>query len=269
MSLKKLLKFLIKNYFLTIFFLCIAFVGVFSLYKLKGTKPQFVYVKVRLGQGLWWTGGARPNIWFVNALKSANVEKDLLGTPIAQIISVRYYPYFSSDQYDVYLYLKLKVSKRGNPPKYLFKRSTLGVSSPIELEFPAVQATGTIIALSDQAIEENRVEKEITLTKFLQYPWEYQAIRIGDKFNDGQEDVFTVTDKNMASLSSLGLDILSISGSKIARSQQYAVVKAKIKVREENGQYIYGEDQRITIGKTINLSTPEFTFADYTVGEIK
>lgn len=264
-----MLKFLTKNYFLTIFFLCIAFVGVVSLYKLKGTKPQFVYVKVRLGQGLWWTGGAKPNIWFVNALKKASIEKDLLGAPITQILSVRYYPYWGSDQYDVYLYLKLKVTKRGNPPKYLFKRSTLGVSSPIELEFPTVQATGTIIDLNSSEIEDKLVEKEITLTKFLQYPWEYQAIKVGSKYNDGKEDVLEITDKNISNLSSLGLDILNISGSKIAKVQQYVIVKAKIKLREVDNQYIYGEDQRISIGKTINLSTPEFTFADYIVGEIK
>ncbi len=149
MTLKKLIKFSTDNYFIPIFLACILFVGVVSVYKLFFTRPVFVYVKVKMGQGLWWASTAKPAIWFVEALKKDDVETSLTGSPIAQIQSIRYYPWYgTTNQYDIYLTLKLKVNGNPKTGKYNFKRSTIGVGSPIDLEFPSTQVSGTVTELN-------------------------------------------------------------------------------------------------------------------------
>ena len=79
-----------RNYIVTVIVLCVLFVGVMSVYKLFIAKPTYVYVKVKVGQGLWWANTSRPNAWFVEAIKQAKVEVDLTGQPIAQIQGVGY-----------------------------------------------------------------------------------------------------------------------------------------------------------------------------------
>ncbi len=270
MTLKKLIKFSTDNYFIPIFLACILFVGVVSVYKLFFTRPVFVYVKVKMGQGLWWASTAKPAIWFVEALKKDDVETSLTGSPIAQIQSIRYYPWYgTTNQYDIYLTLKLKVNGNPKTGKYNFKRSTIGVGSPIDLEFPSTQVSGTVTELNIAPFAEKYVTKIIFLTKKTAYPWEFDAIQIGDKYFDGQENVVEILDKKSADINVQSTDLFANNTSSTLEPKKYIQVKTKIKLQQKNNQLIFGEEQVITPGKTINISTSGFTFQDYVVGGVE
>ncbi|GIW63855.1 MAG: hypothetical protein KatS3mg091_657 [Patescibacteria group bacterium] len=161
--LKKIWKFLVDNYFISIFIACIGFVAVVSVYKLFFVKPTYVYAKVKVGQGLWWASTQKPSSWYLeafqNVIKTKESENDLSGNPQSQILSMRYYPTYIQNQYDVYLIMKLKVSKLGKTGKYNFKRSSIGVSSPVDFEFPSVQFSGTIIDISEKPIKDKLSRK--------------------------------------------------------------------------------------------------------------
>jgi len=269
---KKIIRFLIDNYFLSIFFACIAFVALISIYRLFFVKPIYVYAKVKVGQGLWWASTQKPSIWFVKNFKKGDQELDLTGRPIAQILSVRYYPVsvlsqYVYNQYDIYLLMKLKVSKMGSG-KYNFKRSAIGVGAPVDFEFPKVQFSGTIIELSEKPIEEKYQEKTIYLLKPFAYPWEYEAIKIGDKYFDGQENVVEILDKQIDESNYVSPifksqnNYLNLeSGQKIFNLQ----VKLKIKGQIKDNQFVFGEEQIITSGKTIYLTTQNFQFQDFLI----
>ncbi|MEK9179376.1 MAG: hypothetical protein AAB893_02820 [Patescibacteria group bacterium] len=107
---RRLWKFAVVNYFITIFFACIFFVGVVSVYKLFFAKDIYAYTRVKVSQGLWWANTAKPSILMLKAFKKGDVEKSLTGKPSVEILAVRYYPYWGTDQFDVYLDLKLLVS---------------------------------------------------------------------------------------------------------------------------------------------------------------
>ena len=266
---KKLWKFAIDNYFISIFLAAIAFVGVVSVYKLFLTKPTYVYAKVKVSQGLWWAATQKPSIWFLKAIKKGDAETDLVGKLVAEILSVRYYPWYGSDQFDVYLTLKLKVSKNKKTGKYNFKRSTIGVASPIDLEFPSVQFSGTIIDLSEKPFKDAYIEKTITLTKKNAYPWEYDAIQIRDSYSDGGETVFTIFDKTATETRSLTEDAYGNYPVLNPEQKKYIIVKAKIKLRQVEDQLFFGPEQKIILGKTLNISTNNFTFNDYTISKVE
>lgn len=269
MSLKKILRFLKENYFISIFFACIFFVGMVSFYKIFISKPTYIYAKVKMGQGLWWANTAKPSIWFVNSLKKGMVEKGLAGDTIAQILSVRYYPFWGSGQYDVYLTVKLKVSGNKKTGKYNFQRSTIGVGAPIDLEFPESQVSGTITGLSEKPRKYNYVEKTVYLTKRNAYPWEYDAINIGDSYFDGEEKTVEIIAKTATDTNSISADFFGNYNSSTIEGRKYIMVKAKIKGLMVNNQFVFGEDQIVSIGRSLNISTPSFIFQDYVVGKIE
>lgn len=269
MNLKKISKFAIKNYFLTIFVLIVISVSLIALYKLEFSKSTYVYARVKLSQGLWWSGGNKPSIWLAQAIKKGDFEKDLTGKTIVEVMGVNYYPWRYYDQFDVYLTLRLRAGFNKNTKKYSFKRSSIGIGSPIELELSSAQVSGTIMALNTQKFDDKYIDKTIILTKKSSFPWEYDVIKVGDKYFDGENTVFEVLNKNSTDTSIISTDLFGNMNSSITDLRKYIIVLAKIKVKEQDGQLIFGEEQMIQPGKQINLSTPNTSFSDYYVGEIK
>jgi len=269
MNLKKIIRFMRVNYFISIFLACIIFVGIVSVYKLFFTKPTFVYVKVKMGQGLWWANTAKPSIWFVNNLKKGEIEQSLTGEPVAEILSVRYYPWWASGQYDVYLDMKLKVSGNEKTGKYNFKRSTIGVGAPIDLEFPQAQFSGTIINLNSTPFKDDLVQRNVYLTKRNAYPWEYEAITVGDYFFDGENRIIEILEKKAVDTIGLISDNFGNYTAEQTENKKYITVKAKITGKKVNNQFVIGEDQVVMLGKTLNISTANFTFQDYIVSKIE
>lgn len=264
-KLKQIISFLKKNYFLLIFAGCVGLVGIVSVYKLFIAKPTYVYVKVKVGQGLWWASTQRPSLWFVQAIERAKEQVDLTGKPVAQLTDVSYYPYYGGGQYDVYVTAKLKVSRVGNKGTYNFNRETIGVSSPIDLEFPNVQFSGTIIAIAEKPIKETYENKIVYLYKKNVNPWEYDQIRVGDFLTNGKEKQFEILDKAKGETSDM---VLSSSGNQILPDTglyQYVQLKAKIRVKKEDNQYIFGEEYILSPGRTLPVVLNNLTLNDYTV----
>ena len=264
---KKLWKFAINNYFISIFLACIVFVGLVSFYKLFFVQPTFVYAKVKIGQGLWWASTQKPSLWFVKNINKGDVQTDLVGEPTAEILSVRYYPTYISNQYDVYLTMKLKVSGNKKTGKYNFNRSSIGAGAPIDLEFPSHQFSGTVTDFDDAPIKDEYVEKTVYLIKPLAFTWEYDGIKIGDKFFDGEENVIEILDK-----SAVEHPTITSKGSLeevFSQDRSDIVVKLKLKGKVVSDKFIFGEDQVVSLGKTVYLSTDNFTFTDYLVSKVE
>ena len=181
---KKLLRFIKHYYFLLGILLCVLFVAVVAGYKLFIKKPSFLYTRVKIGQGLWWLQTSHPSLWYINSIQAGDEQRDLLGEPIATVVGVRHYPVVSSgpsgadqsDQYDGYIDLKLKVSGNKRTGEFSFNRSTIGVGSSIDLEFPSSQFSGTITDMSLAPLENPTLEKTVYLAKRNASQWEYDAI---------------------------------------------------------------------------------------------
>jgi len=257
------------NYFFIIFIVCILFVGLVTGYKLFVSKPTYVYVKVKVGQGLWWANTSKPSMWLVDAINKGDTEKNLTGHPIVEVLGKQYYPWWSNNQYDTYLKLKLEVSKNKKVGTYSFKRSIIGVGAPIDLEFSSAQVSGTIIELGEKQIEEEYVTKTVLLTKKNAFPWEFAAIQIGDKYFDGENTIFEVLEKRSTDTTNIGIDYYGNNDTSLVDPKKYIEVRAKIRVRKNKDLLIFGNEQLIIPGRSINISTNNFTFADYTVGVIE
>jgi len=268
-TLKNLTKFAVDNYFILIFLACVGFVGVVSFYKLFISKPTYVYVRVKMGQGLWWASTLKPSLWFIKNIKKGDVQTDLTGKPLAEILSVRYYPTSLSNQYDVYLMMKLKVSGSSKSGKYNFNRSSIGVGAPVDFEFSSSQFSGTITDLSSRPIRDKFVVKTVYLSKPFAYTWEYDGIKVGDKFFDGEENVIEILDKSAGEYASIISPYRSIVDESLSQNRRGVTVKLKIKGKIVDNKFVFGNDQVVSLGKNIYFATDNFNFSDYVVAGIE
>lgn len=258
-----------KNIMVTIVALCVALVGMIALYRLYVKKETFVYVKVKVGQGYWWATTQKPNMWYIKAIQEAKEEKDVVGAPLATVLRVAYYPWYGSNSFDIFVTLRIKVTKMGKNGTYSFRRETIGVSSPIDFEFETVQFTGTIVAMSEKPIVPVTKNKIVYLSKKYTYPWEYDAIKIGDYFHDGNANVVEILDKAKGETN----EIIVNEGGKLVSQEteeyRYIALKIKMRVREDGGQVFYGEEIIVSPGRNLGFVTNGFTFNDYVVSKIE
>lgn len=266
-----------KNVIISIFLGIIFFTSFIALIKYPFSKTKDVYVKVKLGQGLWWANSAQPGIWFLDYLKKGDKELNFSGKPDAEIVRLRYYQQIytnitsnSPNQFDIYLLVK--ISATGDEARgYTFKRTKIAVGVPIDFNFLKTQVSGVIVSLSAKKPDEQYVEKEITLTKRLAYPWEYDVIKIGDKYFDGEENIFEITGKQALDTQNLVVDNYgNLTAQSETERRKYVTVNAKIKLKKNTiNQYIYGEEQTIKADSYFNLITNNIALTDFYVSEIK
>ncbi len=244
-----------------------------ALVKTATSESDYIYAKVKISQGFWWASTQSPNVWFIDSLKTGDVEYGLLGKPIAEVLEVRYYPTTAFPkyraQYDIFLTLKLAVNVNTKTQKYVFKRSAIGVGSPIELDFPSAQISGSVIEISKAPPKNRLVEKDIILIKKQGFPWEVEAIKIGDEQFDGEEVVFKVTAKQALTTSLVDINPYGNVNLGLKDPRRYITVRGKIKVREREGLLIFGEEQVVTPGAELNLATKNFVFDQFFVQEVK
>lgn len=248
--------------------LFISYIFILKVPKIK--KHTNLYVKIKLNQGLWWVTNAKPGIWFLDSLKKGEKEFNFLKEPIAEIIDVRYYHQINYDlnQFDIYILVKLSVDKIND--RYIFKRGKIAVGAPIDLDFPSSQVTGTIISISTKKPENELTEKIITLTKKYAFPWEYEAINIGDKYFDGEENILEIIDKEAIDTFLLTTDYFGNSTPEVQERRKYIIVKAKIKLKKNlKNQLIFGEEQVVKKNSFANLTTDNYVLMDFVVSNIE
>lgn len=274
-NLRKLLKFFRKNYFITLFLLILAFVGIVIVYKNQSTTSQYFYAKIRVDYPASYY--SKPDIWLTNSLKSGDRQLGLIGRNSAEILNVRYYPISTgnnSSYFNIFLTLRMEGNFNKRTKKFTFQRSNISTGSPISLNFSSAQIEGTIIDLSPNSFIDKYVDKTITLIGKADYtqdfPYIYNNIKVGDKYYDGSNYVFEVLDKKLEK------NVLTVpnyvTGQVFVQdlfSIQNIVLTAKIKVLEKDNQYIFSGDQILKIGNNSNISTKSFNYSNFVIGNIQ
>lgn len=262
-------KFVITNYLTFIIIGCVAFVGVIAAYKLFVKKPTYIYTKIKVGQGYWWASTQRPNIWYVKAIQKAAEEKDISGKVIAKVLNVAFYPVYGSSQFDIYVTTKLMVTGAVGGRGYNFKRESIAVGSPIDLQFPTVQFSGTITALDEKPIQTKTVEKTMYLTKKYSYPWEYDEIQIGDYFFNNNEKTLEILDKAKGETNEVILDDQGKLSTTETETYNYIVIKLKVRAQEVNDNLIYAEEILLSPMRGFDFITNKYIFNGFTINKIE
>ncbi len=271
----RIILFIRKNILIAIILICIGFLGAVVLYRRFISKPTYIYAKVKVGQGYWWATTQMPSQWFLKAIQNGQEQKDITGTSIAKIVNVSYIPYYGTNQYDVYVTTQLKVSRAGKTGAYDFNRETIGIGSPIDLEFSNVQFSGAIVDISEKPIMEQYVSKTVYLTKKSAQTWEFDAINIGDTFMNGNKVLFKVLDKSESLPSTVfmgnyeQLNTVDQTFPLNSETYVYIVLKAKMLLKKDGDKLLFGEEQEISPGKAFGITTSGSSLNGYTITKVE
>ena len=258
------------NYFISIFIAIVAFVGFVSVFKLFTAKGQVVYTTVKVSQGLWWANTLNAPVWMIQNLKKGDIEKSLTGSPVAEILEVRYYPAqnqsIQSEQYSIFLTVKLTADYNTRRNTYSFKRSTIGIGSPIEFEFNSGLISGTVISLSNQPPQNQYVNKIVTLYKPFVERSEYDAIQIGDKYFDGTAERIKIIDKSGVQASGGYIDGRNIGFNDNLMDVEVTVM---MNLKQVGNSLMYNDEYVVQTGRGINFETAGYYFDWYRILHIK
>lgn len=259
--------------FSTVLFIIIPLlVAIIAFFKLSSTNDKTVYVKIKVSQGLWWAATKEPSLWLDSALEVGDKELGLLGKPVAEIEDVRVYEVLDKpeeDRISIYFVAKLKASFDKTEGKYSFKRSSLVIGSPIEIETNRALITGSVLEISEEPLKDDYQEKLVSIIKENAYTWEYNAIKVGDSYSDGKDVVFEVLNKKILGSSSFyKVDIYSNISPNTLNPTLRVSVTAKIKVKEKNGKLLWGEEKIIKPGSPLPISTSSFDFQDFYISAV-
>ena len=262
-----------NNLLLTLFILIIILVDFIATYKLLFPRQSYIYVKVKVGQGYWWAPTSAPGSWYLNALRNGEEERDLLGRSIATIVRIEHYPSWQTNQDGIYLVLKLKASYNKRTGEYNFDRSIISVGSPIDIQFPKIDVTGTVIDINLHMFKPKYVWKTVYLVNTQGYTqdfkYRYDDIHIGDSYNDGNQKVFEIMAKYLVK------NIWTISNNLNAQvydrevdSVQNIVVKAKILVQAKPDGYYFGEESKIINNSYVPLEAAGYRYENFSIRQL-
>lgn len=240
----------------------------FSSLKVFLSQTNDVYVKINISQGLWWSTTTKPSHWFTQAFKIGDQALNLLGQPIAEITDFVYYPE-DNKHYNITVTVKLSTKYSPKNKTYQFDRSQLAVGSPINIDFPTSQLTGTIIDFSPNPITNPLVEKTVVLEK-RGFNWELNAIPLGDKYFNGNQNVFEIIDKQ--AINTLLQTYDSQNNPLYYQTNTISVknitITAKIMFKENGGRLFFGENQLATPGGQLAIITPNFDYSYFVITKI-
>ncbi len=268
---KDSLRFIRKNYFLTIFISILVFAGIILIVRKLYTPSSFFYAKIEVSYPASYF--SKPDIWMVRSLNQDEKQYNILGSTEAELLGARYYPNTDGTSFNIFLTVRLAGSFNKNNNEYTFQRSQIGVGSPITLNFSSTQLYGTVIDLSPSLFKDKYAEKTITLVARGAYykddPTLYNSIRIGDNYFDGRSYVFQITGKKLEN--NIFAVVNNFTG-QVTEGQtdatQNIVVKANILVLEKDNQLVFAGDQILHVGDKFVFSTSNFSFDGFTITSI-
>lgn len=258
-TIKKAVNLIKKNYFISIILIIGSLTLVFALYKNILVKSDFVYARIAINYPESYY--LKPDIWLVSSLKKGDFQQSLLGQPEAEILDKTYYPSQNDiTQFNIFLDLKLQANYNKNSGEYSFQRSTIAVGSPITLDFPSSHVTGTILYLGKNPIKETYVQKTVYLVLIGGYkkssPYFYNSIAIGDKYFDGNRNVFEIIDKKLEkNVFAVTNNLTGLVSEGETDTTQDIIVTTKMNLLEKNNLLVFGQNQVVSIGNKLNLST--------------
>ncbi len=231
----------------------------------KPTAP--VYLTIKLNQGYWWVNTPSPPLTFIEAIKPQLTAYDFLHQPTVQVLNKRVYPTFSTNTlrpvYNTYIDLKLYRPKTANQ-EIFFNRQRVAIGEPIDIKFPHLSLSGSIIKLSAQPTAPTTQTYAITLKKLV-YPWEYQKLTPPVSYFDGQTKVFTITSKECAPAIILTKDKYNQLIKKTDQNTCYLTLKGTIELQQHNQTLTFGPEIPIAQGLSVFLPLDQTYLTDFTV----
>lgn len=263
-----------KNFWfnLLVFFLIIAVLG--AGVKLLFKREVWVKVEIWGTAGEWWWQTESPPEWIANAVSQGDVERDVDGKVIAEVLSIEKFtqPSDSSSNFlkkEFLIKARLKVVKNPKSGILRYRGDDLAIGKPLTLSFTDNSVTGNIVWIEGVVDQRQETEVDLTLKLYDRYPWEAEAISVGSVATDGINQIAQITNKK---IDLAEMTVVTDKGEVFARVnplKRDITLKLLVKAVKVDDQYFFSVYQPIKIGGRLIISFPRYDLLQNVIIDIK
>ncbi|MFZ2024773.1 MAG: hypothetical protein WAV51_00625 [Microgenomates group bacterium] len=233
--------------------------GMFVLSKVVTDKSDFVVVRVKGSPGNWWWVTPRPPDWLVSSIHVGDKEYSSLNKPTAEVLDLNIYDAGGSTK-DLYMYVRLAAKKNRQTGKYRYKGENLEIGGPINLSLNNVLVPGMVTEIHEGSSipQKTFLWKTVTVRMFDKWPWEYDAITIGEVMTDGVNTIAEIVDKTFVPSPR---EPYTYTGQLLAAGspiQQDFILTLKIRVEPRGSDTIFREEQYVKLGNGLWIQFPSY-----------
>jgi len=255
-----------KNIFvmlaLSVTALCV-FVFVLSLFQ----KSTYITADLFVTGGEWWWGTPSPPYWLGNPVSRGAVEYDIKGRKLVEVLSVEKFE--EVGRTSMVLQVRLLVSKNMLTKKYRFKQNPLEIGTTISISPGSTQLYANVTGIEGIQLLGNTEKQRVVVRLFNVFPWQADAIHVGDVMKNSSGEVAKVLSKEVVIAEKTIVTENTQLSSDVPgrRPGQLVLVKSdplrrdvtmelEIAVRVINDQRYFGFTQTVKVGEYLYISLP-------------
>lgn len=231
-------------------------------YQVVTQKPTFVTVRIKGSPGNWWWVTPRPPDWLANSVHAGDKEYNASNKAIAEVLAVDIYDAGGPTK-DIYLTTKLDVRYNTKTKKYRYKGEPLEIGGPISLSLGSTFFPGMVVGISGEGTVAPEYKDLIIQVRHKdRWPYEYDAIKIGEKIVDGNNQPIAEIIAKSQSPAIREVQTLAgqvVKGLSPVLNDYYVTIR--IRAEEQDGQFIYREEQYIKVGNQMWLLFPSYNMS--------
>lgn len=150
-------------------------------------KDTYIVAELWASGGEWWWNNPDPPYWLADPIQVGSIEYDPQGDRLVEILEVRKFEI--GERKRLWMKVKLKVTPSGKSQQYRFRREPLQIGKVIQISPNNVNVNVNVIAIEGVGRAGEQVEKLVTLRLYGIFPWHAEAMKVGSKMVDSNNDV--------------------------------------------------------------------------------
>lgn len=160
-------------------------------------KDTYIEVELLVSGGEWWWDTLHPPYWLGDPIVNGAVEYTIQGKKQVELLEIQ--KFNEGSKKTIYIKARLLATVNKWTKKYRYKQTPLEIGATILLAPNNIQLYANIIGIQGVSPERQRVKRTVTLKWYNIYPWQAEAISVGDQMISSEKDVWvTILTKEVA-----------------------------------------------------------------------
>lgn len=151
-------------------------------------KDTYVEAELLVSGGEWWWDTTHPPYWLGDPIVEGAVEYTIQGKRQVELLDVQ--KFNEGSKKTVYIKARLLATVNKWTKKYRYKQNPLEVGATLLLSPNNIQLYANVIGLQGITPERKHIKRTVTLKWYNVYPWQADAISIGDQMVSSDKDVW-------------------------------------------------------------------------------
>jgi hypothetical protein len=161
-------------------------------------KDTYVTAELLVSGGEWWWDTTHPPYWLGDPIVIGAAEYTLQGKKQIEIVDVQ--KFNEGNKKTIYLKAKMLVTENKWTKKYRYKQTPFEIGATVLLSPSNTQLYANVIGIEGVSPDRKRMKRNVTLRWYNVFPWQADAISIGDQMKSSDGFVWaTILSKDVIS----------------------------------------------------------------------